>query len=208
MIRLGVLFPEHLNLNGDYGNLEVIARQLEWRGMSCEIVAVGTHAELTSDLDFLFIGHGSSAAWASIYEEFRGLLAPLKALLSAGIPGMSVSTGFEQMVRGSLFEGLTVNSLSSRTSKFVVEQDAKSEVLGYLNTDVDLPIIHRESNFIGTMLHGPILAKNPALLEEVLLKICSRAGLELAPFHSNEKAGLLADLVDKVWELERELASE
>lgn len=208
MIRLGVLFPEHLNLNGDYGNLEVISRQLEWRGMASEIVKVGTHDELNSDLDFLLIGHGSSAAWASIDEEFRGLLAPIKALLAAGMPGLSVSTGFEQMVRGSVFEGLTVNNLTSRISKFVVKQDVEGEVLGYLNADVDLPIIHRESNFIGTMLHGPILAKNPILLEEVLLKISSSAGLEVAPLHSNEKAGLLADLVDKVWELERELASE
>lgn len=208
MIRLGVLFPENLNLNGDYGNLEVVARQLEWRGMASEIVAVGTHAELTSGLDFLLVGHGSSAAWASIHEEFRGLLDPLKALLAAGMPGLSVSTGFEYMVRGSVFEGLNVNSLSSRTSKFVVEQDVKGEVLGYLNTDVDLPIIHRESNFIGTMLHGPILAKNPTLLEEVLLKISSNAGVELAPVDASEKAGLLADLVDKVWVLERELASE
>lgn len=208
MIRLGVLFPEHLNLNGDYGNIEVISRQLEWRGMASEIVAVGTPSELASGLDFLLIGHGSSAAWESIDEEFRGLLAPLKALLAGGLPGMSVSSGFEQMVRGSVFEGLTANSVSSRTSKFVVQQDVEGEVLGYLNADVDLPIIHRESNFIGTMLHGPILAKNPALLEEVLFKICSSAGLELGPLHANEKAGLLADLVDKVWELERELASE
>ena len=208
MIRLGVLFPEHLNLNGDYGNLEVISRQLEWRRMASEIVAVGSPAELSSGLDFLLIGHGSSAAWASIDAEFRGLLATLKALMAAGLPGMSVSTGFEQMVRGSLFEKLTVNSLSSRTSKFVVEQDVEGEVLGYLNTDVDLPIIHRESNFLGTMLHGPILAKNPTLLEEMLLKISANAGLELAPIYANEKAGLLADLVDKVWELERDLASE
>lgn len=208
MIRLGVLFPEQLNLNGDYGNVEVVARQLEWRGMASEIVAVGTKAELTSGLDFLLVGHGSSAAWASIDEKFRCLLDPLKALLAAGMPGMSVSTGFEQMVRGSVFEGLNVNSLSSRTSKFVVGQDVNGEVLGYLNTDVDLPIIHRESNFIGTMLHGPILAKNPTLLEEVLLKISSNAGLELAPIDASEKAGLLADLVDKVWELERDLASE
>lgn len=208
MIRLGVLFPEHLNLNGDYGNLEVIARQLEWRGMTCEVISVGSRAELTSGLDFLLIGHGSSAAWASIDEEFRGLLTPLKALLAAGLPGMAVSSGFERMVRGSLFEKLDVNSLSSRTSKFVVEQDVDGEVLGYLNTDVDLPIIHRESNFLGTMLHGPILAKNPTLLEEILLKISSNAGLELAPIYANEKASLLADLVDKVWELERDLASE
>ena len=85
MIRLGVLFPEHLNLNGDYGNLEVIARQLEWREMATEIVAVGTRAELTSGLDFLLIGHGSSAAWASIDSEFRGFLATLKMMLAAGM---------------------------------------------------------------------------------------------------------------------------
>ncbi len=208
MIRLGVLFPEHLNLNGDYGNLEVISRQLEWRGMASEIVEVRSQAELTSGLDFILIGHGSNAAWASVDDEFRGLLVTFKALMTAGLPGMSVSTGFEQMVRGSVFEGLTLTTVSERSSKFVVEQDDEGEVLGYLNTDVDLPIIHREYNFIGTMLHGPILAKNPALLEEVLLKISTHAARELAVIQASEKADLLADLVDKVWELERDLASE
>jgi CobQ-like glutamine amidotransferase family enzyme len=38
MIRLGVLFPKHLNLNGDFGNVEVLARQLEWRGHEVQIV--------------------------------------------------------------------------------------------------------------------------------------------------------------------------
>lgn len=208
MIRLGVLFPEHLNLNGDYGNLEVIARQLEWRGMANETVEVRSNAELTSGLDFLLIGHGSNAAWASIDDDFRGLLVTLKALMAAGLPGMSVSTGFEQMVRGSVFEGLMLSTVSSRISKFVVEQDDEGDVLGYLNTDVNLPIIHREFNFIGTMLHGPILAKNPALLEEVLLKISTHAARELAVIQASEKADLLADLVDKIWELERDLASE
>ena len=58
------------------------------------------------------------------------------------------------------------------------------------------------------MLHGPVLAKNPSLLEELLARIAKHAGEELQAIRISEKADQLAGLVDEVWKLERELASE
>jgi CobQ-like glutamine amidotransferase family enzyme len=58
------------------------------------------------------------------------------------------------------------------------------------------------------MLHGPVLAKNPGLLLEMLETVAEHAGLKLQEIQSSEKAELLAGLVDEVWKLERELASE
>ena len=208
MIRLGVFFPDHLNLNGDFGNIEVLARQFEWRGTTCEVVRVEDERHLADGLDFLLVGHGSSAAWDSIRDRLNSLEGGLRRLLESGTPGLCVSTGFEELVRLAVVADLECKSNPERVSKFVVQADGNQEVLGYLNTDVDLPPLHREGQFVCTMLHGPVLAKNPALLLELLENISLHAGLQLKAIQTNEKTDLLAGLVDDVWKLERELASE
>ena len=208
MIRLGVLFPDHLNLNGDSGNIEVLARQFEWRGMACDVVRVEDEHHLADGLDFLLVGHGSSAAWESIRDRLNSLKGGLRKLVEAGTPGLCVSTGFEELVRLAVIAGLECKSIPERVSKFVVQADGNQEVLGYLNTDVDLPPLHREGQFVCTMLHGPVLTKNPALLLELLENISLHAGLQLQAIQTSEKADLVARLVDEVWKLERELASE
>lgn len=208
MIRLGALFPNHLNLNGDLGNVSVIQKQLAWRGIESEIVPIQSLAQLGQSLDFLFIGHGSIAAWADIEAEFGAMLPEIEKLINSGLAGMAVSTGFERLVGGNLFPGLRFDQLSERVSKFELLVDGENEVLGYRNTDVSLPLIERHKSFIGCMLHGPVLAKNPQLLNEGLSAICSRAGIELPPIRSKEKADQLVRLIREVWVLERDLANE
>lgn len=208
MIRLGVLFPDHLNLNGDSGNIEVLAKQFAWRGMACDVVRVEDEQHLPDGLDFLLVGHGSSAAWDSIRNRMNALEGGLRRFVESGTPGLCVSTGFEELVRLAVIQGLECKSIPERVSKFVVQADGSQEVLGYLNTDVDLPTLHREGKFFCTMLHGPVLAKNPVLLLELLQSISMHAGLELKEIQTSEKADLVAGLVDEVWKLERELASE
>jgi CobQ-like glutamine amidotransferase family enzyme len=206
MIRLGALFPDHLNLNGDQGNLEVLCKQFEWRGLPCEVAEVRTVCDLDQSFDFIFIGHGSIAAWSAIHREFNAMAPKLAEFLRSGLPGLSISTGFEQLIEARVLTVSNVVSLAQRVSKFEIYEDLNSEVLGYLNTDKNLPMIHREHNWIASMLHGPLLAKNPELLNEVLGKIASHARVELPQL--KEKAGQLADLIKDVWDLERELASE
>jgi lipid II isoglutaminyl synthase (glutamine-hydrolysing) len=206
MIRLAALFPDQLNLNGDQGNLEVLTKQLKWRGVPSEVFAVRTVAELEQRFDLIFVGHGSIAAWSSIDDEFHAMTPKLAQLIRAGVPGMSISTGFEKLVESGVLTVPKIEPLKERISKFEIFEDSHSEVLGYLNTDVNLPVLHREQNWIASMLHGPVLAKNPALLNEALGNIASHADVEIPEL--KEKAGQLADLIKDVWELERELASE
>ena len=208
MIRLGVLFPQHLNLNGDLGNAEVIAKQLEWRGLASVVITVETVADLSNAFDFILVGHGSTAAWAAIESRLRSMAPSLRKLIGSGTPGLAISTGFEKLLEHDVLGDLAVSKLPERISKFQVHGDGDSEVLGYLNTDVDLPILHREGNLIATLIHGPVLAKNPDLLQEVLSKIAKHAGVALPGIQASEKAGQLADLIDEVWKLERDLARE
>jgi CobQ-like glutamine amidotransferase family enzyme len=208
MIRLGALFPDHLNLNGDLGNLEVIAKQLEWRGIASETLAIRSVHDLGQGVDFIFVGHGSLAAWVDIRDTFVEMAPILKQLLTTGTPGLAISSGFEELALADIFSNLSPAPIAQRISKFEIYHDGESEVLGYVNTEVDLPMLHREGNWIGSMLHGPILAKNSTLLEEVLTSVAKHAAVPLAPIQANEKAGQLADLISEVWKLEKDLASE
>jgi CobQ-like glutamine amidotransferase family enzyme len=208
LIRLGRLFPEHLNLNGDFGNLEVIGRQLAWRGLAYEIVDITATKHFAEDVDFVLIGHGSEAAWKDISENCIAIRDNLQALKAQGVSMLAVSTGFEKAIEMGLIVDLVVGRIGERVSKFVVHPDGNSQILGYVNVDNDLPVIHRSGSVIGTTLHGPVLAKNPALLNEILTAISSRANVLLPELLDAKKADQLADLVAEVWKLESDLASE
>jgi lipid II isoglutaminyl synthase (glutamine-hydrolysing) len=208
MIKLAGLFSDHLNLNGDFGNLRVLDQQLNWRAMPHEIVSVEEAADLIAAPNFILIGHGSEAAWADIEGQFLALIPRLRELLAAGATILAVSTGFEMVVKHGLIAGLTVEASDERISKFATAQDDSGEVLGYVNTDTDLPTIYREGSFIGTTLHGPLLAKNPNLLESILAQVSTNAGVAVSSIQDAKKADLLAGLVAEVWKLEVELANE
>ena len=208
MIRIGCLFPEHLNLNGDYGNVEVISKQLTWRGLDSVVLPVTTPSDLENGFDFIFAGHGSMAAWSAINGAFSVIEPTLAELFANGLPGLAISTGYERLVAAGIFGGALNSHGQHRLSKFAVESDLNGEVLGYINTESTLPVIRRERNLVGTMFHGPILAKNTNWLDELMSKIATHAGVDLKPIQESKKADRLADLIERVWELERELANE
>ncbi len=208
MIHLVGLFPEHLNLNGDFGNLAVLQQQLTWRGLDAVTVAASSAKALTEETRFVLIGHGSTAAWVDIESKMTDMLPTLRSLRDSGVPILAVSTGYEFLVRAGFFKGETTFRSQTRVSKFEIVDFEGREVLGYVNTDVDLPVLQRSGSAIGTMLHGPVLAKNADLCEDVLKEICSLAGLTLPRIQASEKAGLLADLIEAVWKLESQLANE
>jgi CobQ-like glutamine amidotransferase family enzyme len=89
-----------------------------------------------------------------------------------------------------------------------VLEDGGSQVLGYLNTDSDLPGIYRSRNFLGTMLHGPVLSRNPEMLRLLLSSLASATGMALPELTDAKKADHVAGLIAEVWKLEEQLASE
>lgn len=59
-IRIGHVCPEYLNLYGDGGNLLVMRKRCEWRGMRAQVVEFKAGSEMRlDDVDILLIGGGS-----------------------------------------------------------------------------------------------------------------------------------------------------
>jgi len=158
-VSFGTFYPDDLNLNGDQANLLVLTKRLEWRGVSSELVSVTGKSDLTK-IDFLFIGHGSAAAWESLLKKDKALFSAAIAFMNSGKPLMAVSSGYLELLN-ALGEG---NQQGEHRSEFI-EIDG---VVGYLNSPTQVPMLVRRGASILTMLHGPVFAKNPDLVDELI----------------------------------------
>lgn len=209
-LTVAALFPTHLDLNGDQANLKVLAKRASWYGIELEIIEVQKGQSLPSTIDFIFLGHGSKAAWLDIAEDLARLRTSIHQHLLNGGAFMAVSSGYEMAVSHGWVTGN--NSKQSRVSKFEIAELDGRQVLGYLNTDSSLPVVQQQSNSLLTMLHGPFFAKNPEIADDLLRKLVEAKGQALNADYVTDKAGQSADfiktLVAEAWQLESDLARE
>jgi hypothetical protein len=191
VIKLAALFPKHLNLNGDHGNLLVIQKRLQWSGVTAEIVPV-TSTERLSEFDFVIAGHGSKAAWADVIRLDPSFVRNLVAFIEAGKTALLVASAYDLV--SEALTGLQCESTEHR-SEFVKTEDG---VVGYLNSDSSNKELQWHKNALLTLLHGPVLAKNPPLADELI----RRMGIEV---NSDSKE---FSKIDELAEASRRIAFE
>ncbi|MBP6186210.1 MAG: hypothetical protein KA421_00430 [Rhodoluna sp.] len=207
MIRLLELYPEHLNLNGDRGNLLVLQRRLEWAQVAVQTFAHRAGQPLPATRpDFVLLGHGSTAAWRQIYSDLARVVPQLEDWMKQGTQLMAVSSGFAAL------HGLSKDLPASierreRVSKFVSVATENSTVVGYLNSDLELEPFMQSGNFMATLLHGPLLAKNVDLADEIIERML-QAKIDLVRQPDIEKFEQVTKYAQQAKELAAELAGE
>ena len=182
VIRLAALYPNHLNLNGDFANLAVLKKRLEWYGVEAEVVYVSKSTDLTK-FDVVLLGHGSRDAWAQLEDIDPELIPSVAALVSNGTKVMAVSSGYE--ILREAIEGLVVKH-SERVSEFRNHDG----IVGYVNSEAELEPIRWIQNSLFTLFHGPVFAKNPDLADKFLGSLI--AGLE----PKNENFSKISELAE------------
>jgi CobQ-like glutamine amidotransferase family enzyme len=160
MIKLATFMPEYFNNNGDQGNIEVLAKQLQWRGAKYTV----TSTEF-ADSDFLLVGDGSRA----VMREFESELASISDLVAGRL-----RTGKATLLVGSAHEffcsrlpELPELKKAPRVSEHREVSSGDLRVFGYRNNEIDVDFFIEQA-FISTSLFGPIFAKNQILLNIVL----------------------------------------
>lgn len=160
MIKLATFMPEYFNNNGDQGNIEVLAKQLQWRGIK--------HIVSTKDLrdaDFFLVGDASRAVMREFEAELAELIDLITDRLKAGRATLLVGSAHEYFC--SEIPELPKLKPLSRVSEFREATSEGLNVFGYRNTEINLDLFVDRA-FISTSLFGPVLAKNQKLLDLVL----------------------------------------
>jgi CobQ-like glutamine amidotransferase family enzyme len=199
-VKLVSIFGDRLNINGDQANLTVLQKRLQWAGVTSQVIKVTSREQLlTSNADFILLGHGSRAAWASCENEWPTLASDF-AVATQGTSGLAVGSGatkVSEQVEGELDE------LKEPLSTFAVDVVDGRELLGYKYSEVTPAASRRVGRALLTWLHGPVLAKNPELADQIIVEIIQSKGQEVPASLANENTRKIDEILASVWQLEK-----
>jgi len=100
-IRVGVLYPDLLNIYADRGNLTFLQRRCEWRSIHFETVPLKIGTELDPDcVDMLYVGGGQDRDQALCAEDLVAVKKPgVSAAVARDIPLLAVCGGYQLLGR-------------------------------------------------------------------------------------------------------------
>ena len=99
-IRIGHLYPDHLNIYADRGNMAVLARRAEWRGIGFEWQGIGPGEPLDpAAFDLLYVGGGQDREQALVAPDLAARGQALEEALSRGAAILAVCGGYQLLGR-------------------------------------------------------------------------------------------------------------
>lgn len=93
---IGHLYPDYLNIYADRGNIAVLVRRAEWRGLSVEVRAITLGEALpAAGADLLYVGGGQDREQALVAPDLAGKAAALAEALEGGAALLAVCGGYQ-----------------------------------------------------------------------------------------------------------------
>lgn len=96
-LRIAHLYPDHMNIYGDRGNVIALRQRCAWRGIACEVVPVGPGDVVDWEtIDIAFFGGGQDSGQALIAEDFLERQGPaLRAAIDGGLAMLAICGGYQ-----------------------------------------------------------------------------------------------------------------
>ena len=91
------LYPREMNIYGDTGNVLVLRRRLEWRGLSSRVVPVQVGDPLPTDTDLILGGGGQDAAQGEIGRDFVRRGPELRAMADDGVVMLAICGTYQML---------------------------------------------------------------------------------------------------------------
>ena len=115
-LKICHLYPDVMNLSCDRGNVLVLEKRLQWRGIDVKTTAVNMGDALDADaFDLIFIGNGQPFTQSMVLEDAKvRKSAALKTAVENGVPVLAIDGGYElltktcKLVDGTIVEGLGI----------------------------------------------------------------------------------------------------
>ena len=119
-LRIGWLYPELMSTYGDRGNIIVLQKRCEWRGIAVEIkrLDLGFKIEDLKKCDLLFMGGAQDQQQQIVSQDFtENKMSALKTMVENGIPGLYICGAYQFLGKyykeadGSTIKGLSILDL-------------------------------------------------------------------------------------------------
>jgi CobQ-like glutamine amidotransferase family enzyme len=86
-----------MNIYGDTGNVVVLRKRLQWRGLPVEVTPVSVGDPLPNDVDILLGGGGQDAAQGEIGADFASRGAQLRAMADDGVVMLTICGSYQML---------------------------------------------------------------------------------------------------------------
>jgi lipid II isoglutaminyl synthase (glutamine-hydrolysing) len=95
-LTLAHLYPDQMNLYGDFGNIQTLERRSVWRGIDFEIMRVGVGEPLDwSAIDLFFLGGGQDRGQSLIADDLQARKREIAPAVADGLGGLLVCGGYQ-----------------------------------------------------------------------------------------------------------------
>ncbi len=233
-IKVLHLYHNIMNLYGDYGNVVILKKHLEDQGNTVTIEKKTIDDEYNpNDYNFIFIGAGTERNLDRTLkdlkkhiEEFKKYIEDKKYILATGNSFEIFGKIIENEEGLNIFDFEVKRDKDRTTSDIIYTSEfLKNSVVGFVNKGTRIyhnmnPLFKvvfgigenerndyegvKYKNFYGTHISGPILARNPELLEKLVLDFCKENIRGFKPKkvkYENEQKGyelVLAELTKRM----------
>ena len=91
------LYPREMNIYGDTGNVLVLRRRLQWRGLEAAVVPVAVGDPIPSEADIILGGGGQDAAQGDIGADFLTKGPTLAAMAVDGVVMLAICGTYQML---------------------------------------------------------------------------------------------------------------
>lgn len=146
-LTLAHLYPDHLNIYGDRGNLLALYQRARWRGIALNILNIGPGEPVPADeIDILFMGGGQDLQQVKVADDLhRTKAAGIREAVAQGAVMLGICGGYQLMghyyrphegdeLRGlSLIDAATVAGSKRFIGNVSLRRPDGSTVVGFEN---------------------------------------------------------------------------
>lgn len=115
-LTIGWLYPDLMNIYGDRGNILILQKRCEWRGIETDIknIDLNSKEKDLASCDLLMMGGAQDAEQAIVAKDLIQKKKTLSAMIENGVPGLYICGGFQylgkyyQLANGEKIEQLGI----------------------------------------------------------------------------------------------------
>ncbi len=139
------LYPLDMNIYGDYGNVLVLKRRLQWYGYEVNVLAYNVGDSFPDDVDIIIGGGGQDSGQVKIQADLMSIGPRLKQLADQNVP-MLVICGLYQLfgkffktADGEVIQGIglldieTYGKSERLIGNVIVTSEQFGDIIGYEN---------------------------------------------------------------------------
>lgn len=145
------LYPEHMNLYGDRGNVLALTQRARWRGVPVQVLYRGVGEFVDWDnVDLVFMGGGEDTHQERIADDFLTMGPELNEKLLEGLPMLAICGGYQLL--GRYYQTAEGNKLPGIGFLDIWTESGQGRAIGDVVIDTDLPIT--PTSVVGFENHG------------------------------------------------------